>query len=212
MLCQMPCVNWPNHECYCDDPPYVDTIWWWGGVCREFITVIALQGKNINRVKEKYCFCLQSKSDVFLSIGSQISSSFNNLDPFGTGQSLLPLQVSEQMSRTTLVPPLKTPPKWIRRPTGASFAVSKQHSLLDRTWWRWAGERTLWSDCPGTIAVPTRENSLRHFAQGSSCWIGECFTAIISDIFMRLPASNCIHFTLPASPPKRKVQKRACYC
>uniref|UniRef100_A0A8C3UJK3 Protein transport protein Sec31A n=1 Tax=Catharus ustulatus TaxID=91951 RepID=A0A8C3UJK3_CATUS len=52
----------------------------------------------------------------------KISSSFNNLDPFGTGQSLPPLQVPEQVTQTTLIPPLKKPPKWIRRPVGVSFA------------------------------------------------------------------------------------------
>ncbi|XP_072196120.1 protein transport protein Sec31B isoform X3 [Excalfactoria chinensis] len=52
----------------------------------------------------------------------KISSSFNNLDPFGTGQTLPPLQVPEQVAQTTLIPPLKKPPKWIRRPVGVSFA------------------------------------------------------------------------------------------
>ncbi|NWU62596.1 SC31B protein, partial [Pterocles burchelli] len=52
----------------------------------------------------------------------KISSSFNNLDPFGTGQILPPLQVPEQVAHTTLIPPLKKPPKWIRRPVGVSFA------------------------------------------------------------------------------------------
>ncbi|NXY43850.1 SC31B protein, partial [Ceuthmochares aereus] len=52
----------------------------------------------------------------------KISSSFNNLDPFGTGQILPPLQVPEQIAQTTLIPPLKKPPKWIRRPVGVSFA------------------------------------------------------------------------------------------
>uniref|UniRef100_F6V3Q6 SEC31 homolog B, COPII coat complex component n=1 Tax=Ornithorhynchus anatinus TaxID=9258 RepID=F6V3Q6_ORNAN len=52
----------------------------------------------------------------------KISSSFGNLDPFGTGQPLPPLQVPEQVVQTTLVPPLKKPPKWIRRPVGGSFA------------------------------------------------------------------------------------------
>ncbi|XP_042642192.1 protein transport protein Sec31B isoform X2 [Tyto alba] len=52
----------------------------------------------------------------------KISSSFNNLDPFGTGQILPPLQVPEQVVQTTLIPPLKKPPKWIRRPVGVSFA------------------------------------------------------------------------------------------
>ncbi|NXV29454.1 SC31B protein, partial [Rissa tridactyla] len=52
----------------------------------------------------------------------KISSSFNNLDPFGTGQILPPLQLPEQVAQTTLIPPLKKPPKWIRRPVGVSFA------------------------------------------------------------------------------------------
>lgn len=52
----------------------------------------------------------------------KISSSFNNLDPFGTGQILPPLQVPEQVAQTTVIPPLKKPPKWIRRPVGVSFA------------------------------------------------------------------------------------------
>ncbi|XP_067393493.1 protein transport protein Sec31B [Emydura macquarii macquarii] len=52
----------------------------------------------------------------------KISSSFNNLDPFGTGQTLPPLQVPEKAAQTTLIPPLKKPPKWIRRPVGVSFA------------------------------------------------------------------------------------------
>ncbi|NXN92446.1 SC31B protein, partial [Rhinopomastus cyanomelas] len=52
----------------------------------------------------------------------KISSSFNNLDPFGTGQALPPLQVPEQVAQTTLIPPLKKPPKWICRPVGVSFA------------------------------------------------------------------------------------------
>uniref|UniRef100_A0A8B9G5W2 SEC31 homolog B, COPII coat complex component n=1 Tax=Amazona collaria TaxID=241587 RepID=A0A8B9G5W2_9PSIT len=52
----------------------------------------------------------------------KISSAFNNLDPFGTGQILPPLQVPDQVAQTTLIPPLKKPPKWIRRPVGVSFA------------------------------------------------------------------------------------------
>ncbi|XP_062436179.1 protein transport protein Sec31B isoform X3 [Rhea pennata] len=52
----------------------------------------------------------------------KISSSFNSLDPFGTGQTLPPLQVPEQVAQTTLIPPLKKPPRWICRPVGVSFA------------------------------------------------------------------------------------------
>ncbi|CAB1343958.1 unnamed protein product [Coregonus sp. 'balchen'] len=52
----------------------------------------------------------------------QISSSFDTMDPFGTGQVLPPLQVPQPSPQTTLVAPLKKPPKWVRRPVGASFA------------------------------------------------------------------------------------------
>ncbi|XP_051837179.1 protein transport protein Sec31B isoform X1 [Antechinus flavipes] len=52
----------------------------------------------------------------------KISSSFSSLDPFGIGHPLPPLEVPEQVAHTNLIPPLKKPPKWIRRPTGASFA------------------------------------------------------------------------------------------
>uniref|UniRef100_A0A8C2GK62 SEC31 homolog B, COPII coat complex component n=1 Tax=Cyprinus carpio TaxID=7962 RepID=A0A8C2GK62_CYPCA len=53
---------------------------------------------------------------------STISASFDSSDPFGTGQTLPPLQVPQPSVETTIVPPLKKPPKWVRRPVGASFA------------------------------------------------------------------------------------------
>ncbi|XP_012517160.1 PREDICTED: protein transport protein Sec31B isoform X2 [Propithecus coquereli] len=46
----------------------------------------------------------------------KISSSFSK------GQPLPPLQVPEQVAQASLIPPLKKPPKWIRRPSGVSFA------------------------------------------------------------------------------------------
>ncbi|KAM6120439.1 protein transport protein Sec31A isoform 5-T5 [Pterocles gutturalis] len=52
----------------------------------------------------------------------QLSSSFGNLDPFGTGQPLLPLQLPQQTAPQSVILPLKKPPKWIRRPVGASFS------------------------------------------------------------------------------------------
>ncbi|XP_072439206.1 protein transport protein Sec31A isoform X1 [Chiloscyllium punctatum] len=52
----------------------------------------------------------------------KISSSFNNLDPFGTGQTLSLLDIPQKSVPPTVVLPLKKPPKWIRRPVGASFA------------------------------------------------------------------------------------------
>ncbi|XP_074084615.1 protein transport protein Sec31A isoform X6 [Macrotis lagotis] len=52
----------------------------------------------------------------------KLSSSFGNLDPFGTGQPLPPLQLPQQTPVQGVVLPLKKPPKWIRRPVGASFS------------------------------------------------------------------------------------------
>ncbi|KAM6221915.1 protein transport protein Sec31A isoform 4-T4 [Rhynchocyon petersi] len=52
----------------------------------------------------------------------KLSSSFGNLDPFGTGQPLPPLQIPQQTIQHGRVLPLKKPPKWIRRPVGASFS------------------------------------------------------------------------------------------
>ncbi|XP_061822539.2 protein transport protein Sec31A isoform X1 [Nerophis lumbriciformis] len=52
----------------------------------------------------------------------KISSSFDTMDPFGTGQVLPPLQVPQPTVQDTIVPPLKKPPKWVRRPVGATFA------------------------------------------------------------------------------------------
>ncbi|XP_027455781.1 protein transport protein Sec31A isoform X14 [Zalophus californianus] len=52
----------------------------------------------------------------------KLSSSFGNLDPFGTGQPLPPLQIPQQAAQHNRVLPLKKPPKWIRRPVGASFS------------------------------------------------------------------------------------------
>ncbi|XP_053451569.1 protein transport protein Sec31A isoform X9 [Nycticebus coucang] len=52
----------------------------------------------------------------------KLSSSFGNLDPFGTGQPLPPLQIPQQTAQHSIVLPLKKPPKWVRRPVGASFS------------------------------------------------------------------------------------------
>ncbi|XP_062416137.1 protein transport protein Sec31A isoform X1 [Pungitius pungitius] len=56
------------------------------------------------------------------SSADKISSSFDSMDPFGTGQVLPPLQVPQPAVQDTIVYPLKKPPKWVRRPVGASFA------------------------------------------------------------------------------------------
>ncbi|XP_015414836.1 PREDICTED: protein transport protein Sec31B isoform X9 [Myotis davidii] len=47
---------------------------------------------------------------------SRISSSFSR------GQPLPPLQMPEQVTQASLIPPLKKTPKWMRRPAGVSFA------------------------------------------------------------------------------------------
>lgn len=56
------------------------------------------------------------------STADKISSSFDTMDPFGTGQALPPLPVPQPAAQATVIPPLKKPPKWVRRPVGASFA------------------------------------------------------------------------------------------
>lgn len=50
------------------------------------------------------------------------------MDPFGTGKTLPPLQLPQTAPSQSTVTPLKKPPKWIRRPVGASFAVSGHRS------------------------------------------------------------------------------------
>uniref|UniRef100_A0AAY3ZUC3 Protein transport protein Sec31A n=1 Tax=Denticeps clupeoides TaxID=299321 RepID=A0AAY3ZUC3_9TELE len=57
-----------------------------------------------------------------LSAQQLISASFDAMDPFGTGQVLPPLQVPQSPTQPTIIPPLKKPPKWVRRPVGARFA------------------------------------------------------------------------------------------
>uniref|UniRef100_UPI003AAFBE03 protein transport protein Sec31A n=1 Tax=Centroberyx gerrardi TaxID=166262 RepID=UPI003AAFBE03 len=63
----------------------------------------------------------------------QISNSFGNMDPFGTGQALPPLQLPQSTAPPTTVNPLKKPPKWIRRPVGASFAFGGKLVSLENT-------------------------------------------------------------------------------
>ncbi|XP_042620521.1 protein transport protein Sec31A-like isoform X4 [Cyprinus carpio] len=61
----------------------------------------------------------------------QLSSSFGNIDPFGTGKMLPPLQLPQTAPSQSTVTPLKKPPKWIRRPVGASFAFGGKLVTLD---------------------------------------------------------------------------------
>ncbi|XP_068113975.1 protein transport protein Sec31B isoform X2 [Hyperolius riggenbachi] len=76
------------------------------------------------------------------SQADKISSSFNNLDPFGIGQSLPPLEVPQQTTQTTVIPPLKKPPRWIRRPVGVSFAF---------------GGKLVSFDCPKANVQPAQD-------------------------------------------------------
>ncbi|XP_062290933.1 protein transport protein Sec31A isoform X3 [Scomber scombrus] len=63
----------------------------------------------------------------------QISNSFGNMDPFGTGQTLPPLQLPQTAAPPATINPLKKPPKWIRRPVGASFAFGGKLVSLENT-------------------------------------------------------------------------------
>lgn len=60
----------------------------------------------------------------------QISTSFGNMDPFGTGQTLPPLQLPQTAAPSATITQMKKPPKWILRPVGASFAVSLVSFLM----------------------------------------------------------------------------------
>ncbi|XP_062409795.1 protein transport protein Sec31A isoform X3 [Sardina pilchardus] len=71
---------------------------------------------------------------VSLKQADQISSSFGNMDPFGTGQTLPPLQLPQAPAAApATVTPLKKPPKWIRRPVGASFAFGGKLVSLENS-------------------------------------------------------------------------------
>ncbi|XP_032095668.1 protein transport protein Sec31A isoform X22 [Sapajus apella] len=72
------------------------------------ISVYSIMGGSTDRLRQKQV--------------DKLSSSFGNLDPFGTGQPLPPLQIPQQTAQHSIVLPLKKPPKWIRRPVGASFS------------------------------------------------------------------------------------------
>ncbi|XP_053108124.1 protein transport protein Sec31A isoform X9 [Hemicordylus capensis] len=63
----------------------------------------------------------------------KLSSSFGNLDPFGTGQPLPPLQFPQQTTPQSIVLPLKKPPKWIRRPVGASFSFGGKLVMFENS-------------------------------------------------------------------------------
>ncbi|XP_077478111.1 protein transport protein Sec31A isoform X2 [Stigmatopora argus] len=88
--------------------------------------------------------CFDGHIDVYSIMGGssqaqsqrradQISTSFGNMDPFGTGQTLPPLQLPQSTTPSASVNPLKKPPKWIRRPVGASFAFGGKLVCLENS-------------------------------------------------------------------------------
>ncbi|XP_077593792.1 protein transport protein Sec31A isoform X1 [Stigmatopora nigra] len=88
--------------------------------------------------------CFDGHIDVYSIMGGssqaqsqrradQISTSFGNMDPFGTGQTLPPLQLPQTTTPSASVNPLKKPPKWIRRPVGASFAFGGKLVCLENS-------------------------------------------------------------------------------
>ncbi|XP_010862064.2 protein transport protein Sec31A isoform X10 [Esox lucius] len=62
-----------------------------------------------------------------------IGQSFGNMDPFGMGQTLPPLQLPQAPAGHAALSPLKKPPKWLRRPVGASFAFGGKLVSLENT-------------------------------------------------------------------------------
>ncbi|XP_061822315.1 protein transport protein Sec31A isoform X6 [Nerophis lumbriciformis] len=84
--------------------------------------------------------CFDGRIGVYSVMGGssrhveQMTNSLANMDPFGTGQTLPPLQLPQSAAPPASVNPLKKPPKWIRRPVGASFAFGgKLVSLENNT-------------------------------------------------------------------------------
>ncbi|KAG9267521.1 protein transport protein Sec31A-like isoform X2 [Astyanax mexicanus] len=72
--------------------------------------------------------CLEAQQ---YSTVDKISAAFDPSDPFGTGQALPPLQVPQPTAAPTIIPPLRTPPKWERRPVGASFSFGGKLVTFD---------------------------------------------------------------------------------
>ncbi|XP_051542451.1 protein transport protein Sec31A-like isoform X11 [Myxocyprinus asiaticus] len=72
-----------------------------------------------------------SNDNAINAQADQLSSSFGNMDPFGTGKTLPPLQLPQPTNTQSTITPLKKPPKWIRRPVGASFAFGGKLVTLD---------------------------------------------------------------------------------
>ncbi|KAM4707950.1 protein transport protein Sec31A isoform 8-T8 [Discoglossus pictus] len=83
------------------------------------ISIYSIMGGNSDNLSQKQA--------------DQLSSSFGNLDPFGTGQTLPPLQLPQQPTQQSTVIPLKKPPKWLRRPVGASFSFGGKLVTFEAT-------------------------------------------------------------------------------
>ncbi|XP_061913359.1 protein transport protein Sec31A isoform X5 [Entelurus aequoreus] len=83
--------------------------------------------------------CFDGRIGIYSVMGGssrhaeQMSTSLANMDPFGTGQTLPPLQLPQSAAPPASVNPLKKPPKWIRRPVGASFAFGGKLVSLENT-------------------------------------------------------------------------------
>ncbi|OCT70195.1 hypothetical protein XELAEV_18037117mg [Xenopus laevis] len=112
------------------------------------------------------------------SQADKISLSFNSLDPFGTGQPLPPLQVPQQVAQTTVIPPLKKPPRWIRRPVGVSFAF---------------GGKLVSFDCPKASVQPNQE-SLPRQVYISQVSIEKEFLARSSELQAALLSGNLVNY------------------
>lgn len=101
-----------------------------GGCCNSMLAGVLIQCKK-NEAAWLIGDGVSEFPPPFLFL-SKLSSSFGNLDPFGTGQPLPPLQLPQQTAPQSVVLPLKKPPKWIRRPVGASFSVSRSQGWPGR--------------------------------------------------------------------------------
>nr|XP_056711148.1 protein transport protein Sec31A isoform X3 [Euleptes europaea] len=84
-----------------------------------WISVYSIMGGSTDSLRQKQA--------------DKLSSSFGNLDPFGTGQPLPPLQLPQQTTPQSVVLPLKKPPKWIRRPVGATFSFGGKLVTFENT-------------------------------------------------------------------------------
>uniref|UniRef100_A0A8C3EU12 Protein transport protein Sec31A n=1 Tax=Corvus moneduloides TaxID=1196302 RepID=A0A8C3EU12_CORMO len=118
---------------------------------------------------------------------SALSSSFGNLDPFGTGQPLPPLQLPQQTAPQSVVLPLKKPPKWIRRPMGASFSVRGRQG--------WAGLNflfvTIVGGARGSKSLTEMLGEKKHCQQA---FVSLCFGIRASVLFLFVNCNMAFNF------------------